>query len=57
MPQQQQQIKKQTKKQYIYIDHFARCTVNNTGQETLPVSVCNCFLYFTCKENILKMFV
>jgi len=49
MPQQQQQIKKQTKKQYIYIDHFARCTVNNTGQEALPVSVCNCFLYFTCK--------
>jgi len=31
--------------------------VNNTGLETLPVSVCNCFLYFTCKENILKMFV
>jgi len=27
--------------------------VNNTGPET----VCNCFLYFTCKENILKMFV
>jgi len=31
--------------------------VNNTGPETLPVSVCNCFLYFTCKENILKMCV
>jgi len=31
--------------------------VNNTGPETLPVSVCKCFLYFTCKENILKMFV
>jgi len=31
--------------------------VNNTGPETLPVSVYNCFLYFTCKENILKMFV
>jgi len=31
--------------------------VNNTGPETLPVSVCNCFLYFTGKENILKMFV
>jgi len=31
--------------------------VNNTGPEALPVSVCNCFLYFTCKENILKMFV
>jgi len=29
--------------------------VNNTGPETLSVSVCNCFLYFTCKENILKM--
>jgi len=27
--------------------------VNNTGSEALPVSVCNCFLYFTCKENIL----
>jgi len=27
--------------------------VNNTGPEALPVSVCNCFLYFTCKENIL----
>jgi len=26
--------------------------VNNTGPEALPVSVCNCFLYFTCKENI-----
>jgi len=26
--------------------------VNNTGPETLPVSVCNRFLYFTCKENI-----
>jgi len=24
--------------------------VNNTGPETLPVSVCNCFLYFTSKE-------
>jgi len=36
-----------------FVDHFARC---NTGPETLPVSVCNCFLYFTCKENILKMF-
>jgi len=31
--------------------------VNNTGPETLPVSVYNCFLYFTCKENILKMSV
>jgi len=28
--------------------------VNNTGPETLPVSVCNCFLYFTCKEKNLK---
>jgi len=26
--------------------------VNNTGPETLPVSVCNCFLYFTCEEKI-----
>jgi len=46
----------------LSIDHFARCKqhlqdVNNTGPETLPVSVCNCFLYFTCKENILKMFI
>jgi len=31
--------------------------VNNTGPETLPVSVCNYFLYFTCKENILQIFV
>jgi len=31
--------------------------VNNTGPETLPVSVCNCFLYFTCKENNLMMLV
>jgi len=30
--------------------------VNNTGPETLPVSVCNCFLYFTCKENILCLY-
>jgi len=26
--------------------------VNSTGPETLPVSVCNCFLYFTCKEFV-----
>jgi len=39
----------------VYIILF--CVVNNTGPETLPVSACNCFLYFTCKENILKMFV
>jgi len=32
-------------------------TFIDTGPEALPVSVCNCFLYFTCKENILKMFV
>jgi len=30
---------------------------HNTGPEALPVSVCNCFLYFTCKENILKNFL
>jgi len=39
---------------HFRIDHFAKCKQHWSRD---PVSDCNCFLYFTCEENVLKMFV
>jgi len=42
------------KSTFLALNKTILLDVNNTGPETLPVSVCNCFLYFTYKELTLK---